>query len=159
MKAFNAFKDTTEAVAAASDCVDGKVGKSLKKFLKKHVKDAGLTDKLAVTDKALGGIIKEKLSIQCVHDNSVLELMRGIRTHMNSLISGLDDEDLKSMTLGLSHSLSRYKLKFSADKVDTMIVQAIGLFIPRLQPISFSFRLPLPLYWQVFTHYRLRINL
>mmetsp|Transcript_39855 Transcript_39855/g.48333 ORF Transcript_39855/g.48333 Transcript_39855/m.48333 type:complete len:382 (+) Transcript_39855:1-1146(+) len=31
------------------------------------------------------------------------------------------------MALGLSHSLSRYKLKFSPDKVDTMIVQAIGL--------------------------------
>jgi hypothetical protein len=30
------------------------------------------------------------------------------------------------MALGLSHSLSRYKLKFSPDKVDTMIVQAIG---------------------------------
>lgn len=29
--------------------------------------------------------------------------------------------------MGLSHSLSRYKLKFSPDKVDTMIVQAIGL--------------------------------
>ena len=32
-----------------------------------------------------------------------------------------------SAQLGLSHSLSRYKLKFSPDKVDTMIVQAIGL--------------------------------
>lgn len=31
------------------------------------------------------------------------------------------------MELGLSHSLSRYKLKFSPDKVDTMIVQAIAL--------------------------------
>eukprot|EP00879_Flechtneria_rotunda_P022149 GHRR01023372.1.p1 GENE.GHRR01023372.1~~GHRR01023372.1.p1 ORF type:complete len:261 (+),score=75.15 GHRR01023372.1:154-936(+) len=31
------------------------------------------------------------------------------------------------MSLGLSHSLSRYKLKFSPEKVDTMIVQAIGL--------------------------------
>ena len=31
------------------------------------------------------------------------------------------------MSLGLSHSLSRHKLKFSPDKVDTMIVQAIGL--------------------------------
>ncbi len=34
---------------------------------------------------------------------------------------------MKAMQLGLSHSLSRYKLKFSADKVDIMIVQAIGL--------------------------------
>ncbi|KAJ0407121.1 hypothetical protein ATCC90586_005685 [Pythium insidiosum] len=127
LKGFNAFKDTTEAVAAATDMVDGKVGKALKKFLKKNVVDAGLKDKLAVSDKALGGIIKEKLGIQCVHDSSVNELMRGIRANMNTLISGLEDEDLKSMTLGLSHSLSRYKLKFSADKVDTMIVQAIGL--------------------------------
>jgi len=31
------------------------------------------------------------------------------------------------MSLGLSHSLSRHKLKFSPDKVDTMIIQAIGL--------------------------------
>ena len=31
------------------------------------------------------------------------------------------------MSVGLAHSLSRYKLKFSPDKVDTMIVQAISL--------------------------------
>ena len=31
------------------------------------------------------------------------------------------------MTLALSHGLSRYKLKFSVEKVDTMIIQAISL--------------------------------
>merc|ERR1719282_1236310 len=31
------------------------------------------------------------------------------------------------MELGLAHSLSRYKLKFSPDKIDTMIVQAVSL--------------------------------
>lgn len=31
------------------------------------------------------------------------------------------------MSLSLSHGLSRYKLKFSADKVDTMIIQAISI--------------------------------
>lgn len=31
------------------------------------------------------------------------------------------------MTLGVAHGLSRYKLKFSAEKVDTMIIQAISL--------------------------------
>ena len=125
LKAFNAYKDTTEAVAAATDVVDSKIGKGLKKFLKKHTKD--VAESLAVTDKALGGLIKEKLGIQCVHDNAIMEMMRGIRSNMDSLITGLKDDDLKAMTLGLSHSLSRYKLKFSADKVDTMIVQAIGL--------------------------------
>jgi nucleolar protein 58 len=36
-------------------------------------------------------------------------------------------EDVSMMSLGLSHSLSRHKLKFSTDKVDTMIVQAVSL--------------------------------
>jgi nucleolar protein 58 len=31
------------------------------------------------------------------------------------------------MSLGLGHSLSRFKLKFSTDKVDTMVIQAIAL--------------------------------
>lgn len=39
---------------------------------------------------------------------------------------GLPQSEVDAMALGLSHSLSRYKLKFSPDKVDTMIVQAIG---------------------------------
>lgn len=51
--------------------------------------------------------------------------MRGIRTQLHSLVGDLSTEDNKAMSLGLAHSLSRYKLKFSPDKVDTMIVQAI----------------------------------
>jgi len=31
------------------------------------------------------------------------------------------------MTLGLAHGLSRYKLQFSVEKVDTMIMQAVAL--------------------------------
>jgi nucleolar protein 58 len=46
---------------------------------------------------------------------------------LTHLIDGLDEAQLGAMVLGLGHSLSRYKLKFSPDKVDTMIVQAIGL--------------------------------
>jgi len=42
-------------------------------------------------------------------------------------VNGVDAADLNTMALGLSHSLSRYKLQFSPDKVDTMIVQAIAL--------------------------------
>ena len=34
---------------------------------------------------------------------------------------------MSTMSLGLSHSLARHKLKFSPDKIDTMIVQAIAL--------------------------------
>ena len=56
--------------------------------------------------------------IECVHNNAVMELMRGVRSQLTELISGLGAQDLAPMSLGLSHSLSRYKLKFSPDKVN-----------------------------------------
>ena len=37
--------------------------------------------------------------------------------------AGLPDKEMAAMELGLAHSLSRYKLKFSPDKIETMIVQ------------------------------------
>jgi nucleolar protein 58 len=40
---------------------------------------------------------------------------------------GVADKEMAAMELGLAHSLSRYKLKFSPDKIDTMIVQAVSL--------------------------------
>lgn len=46
---------------------------------------------------------------------------------MENLLGDVSEADINAMSLGLSHSLSRYKLKFSPDKVDTMIVQAIAL--------------------------------
>lgn len=47
---------------------------------------------------------------------------------MQSLIDGLEDTgQLKQMQLGLAHTVSRYKLSFTTDKVDTMIIQAVSL--------------------------------
>jgi len=43
------------------------------------------------------------------------------------MVAGLTEKELSQMTLGLAHGLSRYKLKFSAEKVDTMIIQAVSL--------------------------------
>ncbi|XP_032413018.1 nucleolar protein 58 isoform X1 [Xiphophorus hellerii] len=126
LKHFEKFQDTTEALAAATALVEGKLGKSLKKALKKVVaKEAH--EQLAISDAKLGGVIKEKLDLSCVHSPAVAELMRCIRSQMEALISGLPPREISAMSLGLAHSLSRYKLKFSPDKVDTMIVQAISL--------------------------------
>ncbi|GFY94820.1 NOP56-like pre RNA processing ribonucleoprotein [Actinidia rufa] len=123
LKAFSKFENTSEALSAATLLIDSKPSKGLRKFLRAHC--SGET--LAVADSKLGNAIKEKLQIECVHNNTVMELMRGVRSQLTDLISGLATQDLAPMSLGLSHSLSRYKLKFSPDKVDTMIIQAIGL--------------------------------
>lgn len=123
LKAFNKFENTADALSAATLLIDSKPSKGLRKFLRAHCEG----ETLAVGDSRLGNIIKEKLNIECVHNNAVMELMRGLRSQLTELISGLGVQDLGPMSLGLSHSLSRYKLKFSPDKVDTMIIQAIGL--------------------------------
>lgn len=53
--------------------------------------------------------------------------MRCIRSQLDGLLAGLPKKDMTAMALGLAHSLSRYKLKFSPDKIDTMIIQAVCL--------------------------------
>eukprot|EP00899_Mesostigma_viride_P005807 jgi/Mesvir1/15227/Mv06454-RA.2 len=125
LKAFSKFANTTEALTEATALVDSKLSKGLRKFLQKHGGDPA--EPLAVADSKLGNLIKEKIGMPCVHGAAVTELMRGVRLQLGELVSGLAGHDMAPMALGLSHSLSRYKLKFSPDKVDTMIVQAIGL--------------------------------
>lgn len=120
---FEKFADTTEALAAATAAVEGKVSKTLKKTLKRLVDD-DLQNQLLVADAKLGSSIKDKLSLQCVSNTGVQELMRCIRSQSESLLAGLPKKEMTAMALGLAHSLSRYKLKFSPDKIDTMIVQA-----------------------------------
>eukprot|EP00320_Phaeocystis_rex_P003126 CAMPEP_0119066422 /NCGR_PEP_ID=MMETSP1178-20130426/8970_1 /TAXON_ID=33656 /ORGANISM="unid sp, Strain CCMP2000" /LENGTH=513 /DNA_ID=CAMNT_0007048021 /DNA_START=82 /DNA_END=1623 /DNA_ORIENTATION=+ len=127
LKAFHKFEDTAEAVQSATALVEGKLSSGMKKFLKKSIVSKELQDTLAVADAKLGGAIKEKLNIPCVFDDSALQLTRGLRNQIESLVEAASGSEMKSMAIGLAHSLSRYKLKFSPDKVDTMIVQAIGL--------------------------------
>jgi nucleolar protein 58 len=121
---FQKFDDTTMALAAITGSVEGKIPKPLKKLLKKISDDA--QDSLLVADAKLGSSIKEKFNINCISNTNVQDLMRLIRGQMESLIK-VPEKEIAAMRIGLAHSLSRYKLKFSPDKVDTMIVQAISL--------------------------------
>ncbi|XP_050419311.1 nucleolar protein 58 [Patella vulgata] len=126
LKHFQKFEDMTEALSAATAAVEGKMSKTLKKVMKKLVA-SDAQEELAVSDAKLGNIIKDKYELPCVSNSAIHELMRCIRSQMESLITGLPQKGIMAMSLGLAHSLSRYKLKFSPDKVDTMIVQAISL--------------------------------
>lgn len=123
LKHFQKFSDTTEALAAATAMVEGKVSKTLKKTLKKLVVEE-VQNELLVADAKLGNAIKDKMDLQCVSNSGVQELLRCIRSQSDSLLAGLPKKEMTAMALGLAHSLSRYKLKFSPDKIDTMIVQA-----------------------------------
>lgn len=124
LKAFSKFKNTSEALSAATLLINSKPRNGPCNFLHAHYDG----ETLAIADLKLGNAIKETpQQIECVHNNAVMELMRGVRSQLTELISGLAVQDLAPMSLGLFQSLSRYKLKFSPDKVDTMIIHAIGL--------------------------------
>jgi nucleolar protein 58 len=99
----------------------------LKKFLEKNIVQKGIEEELMLADKKLGKAITEKLGITCKSGEKSNELLRCIRFQMTELLEGLDEKELRSMSLGLSHSMSRYKLSFSSEKVDTMIIQAVNL--------------------------------
>ncbi|EDR04888.1 uncharacterized protein LACBIDRAFT_191218 [Laccaria bicolor S238N-H82] len=130
LKALHRFTSTATAVEDISAIQNGKIGKGLKQFLTDEVLGKGKgKESLVVIDPHLGRSISKKLSINvnAMAEGQNGDLWRGIRSQLAALLDGLDPKDLATMSLGLSHSLARFKLKFSPDKVDTMVVQAIAL--------------------------------
>lgn len=136
LEAFSRFESMAKALKAVVALQEGKLDKGLKRFLRSNLTEG---EKLIVSDSKLGANIMRKIDgadVVTVTDQksgALQELYRGIRTQLTCLLGGaesnsiMEDVDLKSMALGLSHSLSRFHIKFSADKVDTMVIQAVAL--------------------------------
>ncbi|KAJ5439627.1 Nucleolar protein 58 [Penicillium daleae] len=114
LKNFKKFDSAATAVEEAASIIEGKDEKKAS---------------LAVADVKLGNAISKVpgLSLELIADSSTADAFRAIRENLITIIPGLAPSDMSAMSLGLSHSLARHKLKFSPDKIDTMIVQAIGL--------------------------------
>jgi nucleolar protein 58 len=127
LKKFVKFDSAATALEEAASLKEGKVPELLTQLLDdlKSEKKASL----AVADIKLGTAISNlpSLNISPVSGSNTMDLFRGIRGQLANLIPGLLEENVDRMALGLSHSMSRHKLKFSADKVDSMIIQAIKL--------------------------------
>jgi len=127
LAAFHKFKGTVEALETSTALVNGELSKTMKKFLKKNIVAKEITDKLAVMDAKLGKAIKSELQIPCVHGEETMGYFRAIKASLSDLIGEVSKEQLNQTALGLAHNLNRYKLKFSPDKIDMMVVQAVAL--------------------------------
>ncbi|CCF42707.1 NOSIC domain-containing protein [Colletotrichum higginsianum] len=127
MKSFVKFESSAIAVEEAAGLKEGRVPPLLASLLN-EIKDEKKAT-IAVADLKLGTAIGKlpDLNIQAVSEAASQDLFRAVRENLSSLIPGLTTETMDRMALGLSHSISRHKLKFSADKVDAMVVQAIKL--------------------------------
>ena len=111
------------------DISEGILNPHLKAFLEMNLPKGGKKSKLqlGVFEPNLGGSIKAEMGIDCISNEMVKELMRGIRLHgdklLKQLVSGANDK----AQLGLGHSFSRAKVKFNVNRVDNMITQSIAL--------------------------------
>ncbi|KAM3527504.1 hypothetical protein NHJ13051_002918 [Beauveria bassiana] len=127
LKKFVKFESAAMALEEAAALKEGKIPELLSSILEdlKTEKKASI----AVADMKLGTAISNlpDLNISPVAGSNTMDVFRGIREHLPSLIPGLNQESIDRMSLGLSHSMSRHKLKFSANKIDSMIIQAIKL--------------------------------
>jgi nucleolar protein 58 len=125
LKKFVKFNSAVAALEQAAALTDGKVTPMLSSLLD-ELKDEKAT--LAVQDPKLGNSIAQipGLRIKTVSDSSTQDVFRAIRENLSQLLPDLLPSEESATRLGLAHSLSRHKLKFSADKVDTMIIQSIA---------------------------------
>lgn len=85
---------------------------------------------LGVSDKNLAGSIKASFpGVECETGETsevVADLLRGLRFHAGKLLKGLQEGDVERAQLGLGHAYSRAKVKFSVQKNDNHIIQAIA---------------------------------
>jgi nucleolar protein 56 len=129
VRAFTPFKSAAHALENINDVSEGVLSEHLKTFLTENLPASSKKKvlQLGVMDKSLAGSIKEELAVECVSDDLVFELLRGVRAHAEKLLKGLNAGDLEKAQLGLAHSYSRAKVKFNVHRSDNMIIQAIAL--------------------------------
>ncbi|KAI9291764.1 Nop-domain-containing protein [Neoconidiobolus thromboides FSU 785] len=127
LKSFNPFKTAVEALENANDVSEGICNETLKEFLLLNLpkKLKGVT--LGVGEKNLAGSVKATVGVECVSNEMVAEIVRGVRYHLDHLLSQLKTSDMEKAQLGLGHSYSRAKVKFNVNRSDNMIIQSIAL--------------------------------
>lgn len=128
LEAFKPFADAKESLQASVKLIHGKLSSNLSKFLSENVISKEIESTLLVGEKKIASEISKKLNINCVSNENVTELQRMVKFAVEDLLgSQFDAAEARNMALGLAHGLGRFRIKFSAEKVDTMIIQAISL--------------------------------
>ncbi|KAJ3325827.1 snoRNP complex protein nop56 [Blyttiomyces sp. JEL0837] len=129
LKSFAPFKSAAHALENMMDVSEGVCNEHLKAFLEMNLPKSGKKSEvvLGVGEKTLAGHIKSELGCECTSDETVNEIIRGLRLHGDKLLKQLREGDFYRAQLGLGHSYSRAKVKFNVNRSDNMIIQAINL--------------------------------
>ena len=126
------FRGAAQALENANEVSEGIASEYLRSLLEVNLPKGGKRKKilLGVSDKNLAGSIKSAFpSVECeTGDTSeiVQDMLRGIRQHAPKLLKQLQEGDVERAQLGLGHAYSRARVKFSVQKNDNHIIQAIA---------------------------------
>jgi nucleolar protein 56 len=137
---FKGFENSTIALECMNELVAGECPSLLVDFLKENLPLSSSSSKkkskfvLGVLDKSLASSIKSALDVECVSDDLVFELIRGIRQHSCKFLTNVLQSSPEEVSifqsksqLGLGHGFSRSKVKFNVHRSDNMVIQAICL--------------------------------
>lgn len=158
LHAFQPFASAAEALENANAISEHAMTSTLQNFLqlnlphhnkgnskatkKSSSKGGGSTSfALGVIDPALATAIAEGLDVKCRSDDTIREILRGCRLHLEHLVKGLSasssagggtgttttSSGTRAAELGLGHSYSRSRVKFNPARSDNMIIQSIAL--------------------------------
>ncbi|KAK5689382.1 Nucleolar protein 56 [Elasticomyces elasticus] len=131
---FAPFQGASQALENANDVSEGIMSDYLRTVLESNLPKVGKKEKkkitLGVSDKNLAGSVKAGFpGIECETGETselVGDLLRGLRMHSEKLLKSLQTGDVSRAQLGLGHAYSRAKVKFSVQKNDNHIIQAIA---------------------------------
>eukprot|EP01031_Cornospumella_fuschlensis_P036401 gene36401-44155_t len=127
--AFHPFDSAENALENMNAVTEHEVTDDLRNFLESNITSSKKSKQfpLGVVDPMLAQAIQSNLSIQCRSDDTIREIIRGVRLHFVNYVKPLADGLLEQAQLGLGHSYSRSKVKFNPGRADNMIIQSIAL--------------------------------
>lgn len=143
LTAFCPFESAAVALENANAVSEHAMTGTLHNFLELNLPKISKKSKtapfsLGIIDPGLATAIMEGLpGITCRSDDTIREIMRGCRLHLETFVKGLSNTGTGTGTdhhnastkaqLGLGHSYSRSKVKFNPARSDNMIIQSIAL--------------------------------
>jgi len=127
LKSFEPFESAQVALENANAISEHAMTATLHNFLEMNLPKKSKSYSLGVIDTGLATAISDGLSVSCRSDDTVREILRGCRMHLDVFIKGLEGGAAEKAQLGLGHSYSRSKIKFNPARSDNMIIQSIAL--------------------------------
>ncbi|KAL4985010.1 hypothetical protein BDW68DRAFT_165909 [Aspergillus falconensis] len=133
LASFLPFENNKQALSEINDISEGVASETLISFLEMNLPKPSKKKNivLGLADRNLATSIKSAFSfVDCeTGDTSevVQDMLRGVRLHASKLLKQLREGDMDTAQLGLGHAYSRAKVKFSVQRDDNHIIQAIAI--------------------------------